>query len=313
VALGWFRSRVETPEELIARGRCDRAIELLREEFAKGRREPSLRLLMADALAGAGRGREALPILIGVADECARTGHAPLAIAALKKVQEIEPGHEAATRRLAELIREPALAPAAPAEVDLGALFGEDPEPEEEVPQEPVQPRSLPEPPSPPQSEVLEIDLPAEEVEDDLGTLPPLASPLFSDLEIDELLALMRGLVLRRLPVGEIVVAEGEPGDRLFVITAGRVKVFVRNSDGSYTILKELGEGDFFGEISVLTGRPRTATVTTASACELLELDAPALERLVASYPRMREVLHRFLTERLDSVEERRARAVRSR
>jgi CRP-like cAMP-binding protein len=57
-------------------------------------------------------------------------------------------------------------------------------------------------------------------------------------------------------------------------------------------------EGDFFGEISLLTGGPRTATVTAATRCELLELDRATLDEIARAHPRVLDVLRRFSEER---------------
>jgi hypothetical protein len=117
------------------------------------------------------------------------------------------------------------------------------------------------------------------------------ASPLFEDFTDDELLAVIRGLRLLSFDTGDIIITEGEPGQSLFVLTTGTVKVFVRDRAGRNVALVPLGEGAFFGEIATLSGRPRSATVTAASRCELLELDKPALEAIVKVHPRVRDVL----------------------
>ena len=96
-----------------------------------------------------------------------------------------------------------------------------------------------------------------------------------------------------------LVVAQGEPGDSLFLVTTGAVKAWIRNRDGRYVLVRRLGEGDFFGEISVLTGSPRTATVVAAAPCELLELDRATLDGITATHPRVREVLQRFYEQRI--------------
>jgi len=90
---------------------------------------------------------------------------------------------------------------------------------------------------------------------------------------------------------GDIIITEGEPGQSLFVLATGTVKVFVRDPEGRSVALVPLGEGAFFGEIATLSGRPRSATVTAAARCELLELDKPALEAIVKIHPRVRDVL----------------------
>jgi cAMP-dependent protein kinase regulator len=84
----------------------------------------------------------------------------------------------------------------------------------------------------------------------------------------------------------------------MFVIVSGRAKAYVRDRKGNYMKIKELSEGDFFGEVSVLTGKPRTATITAATEVELLELDKPTLDGITQKYPRVREVLQEFQKKR---------------
>jgi CRP-like cAMP-binding protein len=76
------------------------------------------------------------------------------------------------------------------------------------------------------------------------------------------------------------------------------VKVFIRNRSGQDVLLRPLGEGAFFGEISALSGRSRTATVTTAAPCALLELDRSALDTITKAHPRVREILENVYIER---------------
>ena len=72
----------------------------------------------------------------------------------------------------------------------------------------------------------------------------------------------------------------------------------MRNPKGNYVKVNELGEGAFFGEIAALTGRPRTATITAAAPCELLELDRATLDSITAAHPRVREILKQFHEQR---------------
>jgi hypothetical protein len=130
-----------------------------------------------------------------------------------------------------------------------------------------------------------------------------LASPLFEDFADDELLAVIRGLRLLTFEAGDIIITEGEPGQSLFVLTTGTVKVFVRDRAGRNVGLCPLGEGAFFGEIATLSGRPRSATVIAASRCELLELDKPALEAILKVHPRVRDVLEEHYIARANDPE----------
>src|SRR5262249_36216257 len=118
-----------------------------------------------------------------------------------------------------------------------------------------------------------------------------LANPLFEDFSEEELVAFIRGLKLLTFDPGDVIITEGEPGQSVFILANGRVKVFVRGADGSGVLLGALAEGAFFGEISTLSGRPRTATVTAAAPCDILELDRASLEALGAAHPGGRTVL----------------------
>lgn len=126
-----------------------------------------------------------------------------------------------------------------------------------------------------------------------------VVSPLFKDFSVDELVAVIHGLNLITFEAGDIILTEGDPGDSMYMLTAGTVKAVKRNAAGRQVAVNELSEGAFFGEISILTGKPRSATVVATSHCELLELDRPTLDSIVATHPRVRQVLEQFSKERL--------------
>lgn len=126
-----------------------------------------------------------------------------------------------------------------------------------------------------------------------------VVSPLFRDFSVDEMVAVIQGLKLIACDSGEIIISEGEPGDSLYMLSAGRVKAFKRSASGRQSLLGEMSEGAFFGEISVLTGRPRSATVVAATACELLELDRGTLDRIAAAHPHVWDVLKEYADRRI--------------
>jgi hypothetical protein len=126
-----------------------------------------------------------------------------------------------------------------------------------------------------------------------------VVSPLFRDFSLDELVAVIQGLKLLSYEAGEIIISEGEPGESLYMLSLGRVKAFKRSGAGKQVLLGEMSEGAFFGEISVLTGKPRSATVVAATACELLELDRPALDGITATHPHVWDVLREYADRRL--------------
>ena len=95
---------------------------------------------------------------------------------------------------------------------------------------------------------------------------------LFSDLEAVELEALARAFSPRSYPSGSPIIRESEAGDFFFVILRGEVKVFVDSPDGREVVLSHLQTGDFFGEMALLEGESRSASVEALTDCELAVL-----------------------------------------
>jgi thioredoxin-like negative regulator of GroEL len=92
----------ETIGDLLARKKWSRALTLLRAQFESGNRSPELRLQFADVLVQTGKAEDAIPVLIGVADELAAASR-ERAIEALRRVERIDPGREDVVMRLATL------------------------------------------------------------------------------------------------------------------------------------------------------------------------------------------------------------------
>jgi tetratricopeptide (TPR) repeat protein len=124
-------------------------------------------------------------------------------------------------------------------------------------------------------------------------------SPLFEVLSSDEREALVAEMELQQFDEGAVIISEGEPGTAMYIITSGEVKVYTRATGNSGSVyLAKLGEGDFFGEVSVLTGKPRTATITASQPTELLRLDKDKLDGTLARHPGIRRVLDDFYKKR---------------
>jgi Cyclic nucleotide-binding domain len=197
---------------------------------------------------------------------------------------------------------EPEVEPALGAEVELEPIVEADAGPE------PSPAAATPAPPAPVQDDDLEaLDYLAEDEPIDAVAAEPqpiLSTPLFEGFSQEELVAVMHGMTLRTWAAGDVLMAEGAPGDSLYVLTTGLVKCWVKDAKGNYIMVQELPEGAFFGEISVLTGRPRTATLTAACECEALELHKKTLDGITAKHPRVRDVLKKFHEQRaLDTVQ----------
>ncbi|UCH29843.1 MAG: Crp/Fnr family transcriptional regulator [Myxococcales bacterium] len=100
------------------------------------------------------------------------------------------------------------------------------------------------------------------------------------------------------LPGGTTVFRQGEPGGSVYVIRAGKVRV-LKESNGRRRMVTTLGPGDFFGEMAVVTGSPRSATVEVVEDAELLKVPAGKLQEMVAGTGEVAIRLIRHLAERL--------------
>jgi CRP/FNR family cyclic AMP-dependent transcriptional regulator len=100
-------------------------------------------------------------------------------------------------------------------------------------------------------------------------------------------------------PRGHVVFAEGEPGDRLYIIISGKVKIGRRSCDGRQNILAIMGPSDMFGELSIFDPGPRTSSATTITKVRAVSMDRDALRAWIADRPEIAEQLLRLLTRRL--------------
>jgi hypothetical protein len=129
----------------------------------------------------------------------------------------------------------------------------------------------------------------------------PLArSPLFSGVPREELATLLSLAAPSKVPAGSAVVREGEPGDSLFLIASGKLHVTTKAENGQEIPLAELGPGDFFGEVALLTRRPRTATVTAVTDVDLLRIDQAALGKIRQRHPDIDASLAEFHRRRAE-------------
>jgi cAMP-dependent protein kinase regulator len=141
--------------------------------------------------------------------------------------------------------------------------------------------------------------------EDEAGKSEPLysrpvpKSALFEVLNEEDRAALVREMDIESHDEGSVIISEGDPGSSMYLIVSGEVKVYTRGTGSSGSVyLAKLGEGDFFGEVSVLTGKPRTATITASQRTELLRLDKEKLDNALAAHPDVRKVLDDFYKRR---------------
>jgi cAMP-dependent protein kinase regulator len=285
-----------------AAGKPKAALAEYRKMLTLQPRDAAVRQKVAELEARLGRPREAIAEYEEVAAGYAQSGFLLKAIAICKVILQLDPAHRATQDRLAELCarerddRErrgprpaattPAAAPPPPEPIDLGAL------------------RALSEPAAPEADLDIEIELD----EEPLTPLPAapagppagLRTPLFSDLPPEVFTTLLERLELRAASAGEVIVAEGDRGDSMFVLVQGRVDVWRRGADGDgRQPVASLTDGAFFGEMALVADVARLATVTAATDALLLELTRPMLAELIAGYPAVRAVIERFYKQRL--------------
>lgn len=123
--------------------------------------------------------------------------------------------------------------------------------------------------------------------------------PLFSCLQDHEIEAIAAVATIRHVSEETTVLKVDEEGDSLFVILSGRVSVTMHSDEGREVILSILTDGDFFGEMSLLDGQPRSATVMTTQPTELLVLRRNDFLQCLARYPQIASRLLSLLAHRL--------------
>ncbi len=123
--------------------------------------------------------------------------------------------------------------------------------------------------------------------------------PLFKDVSDDDLRVMEAVAMEKHVPKGQVVLTEGEVGDSLYTIAAGRVKVFIGDEDGREIILKILGPGDFFGEMSLIDSQPRSASVSTLEASTFRVLSHADFEMCLERAPRIGSTVMQALAKRL--------------
>jgi small-conductance mechanosensitive channel/CRP-like cAMP-binding protein len=121
---------------------------------------------------------------------------------------------------------------------------------------------------------------------------------IFSPLSKTELKDLVAHVSVKTYAVGEMPVRQGEPGDSFYIIKGGRVDVIVEKSTGERAVVATLGPGNFFGEMSLLTGAVRTASIDVKEDAEFIVIEKESFGSTLAQNPAIAESLSRILAER---------------
>lgn len=127
------------------------------------------------------------------------------------------------------------------------------------------------------------------------------AVPLFAGLSEGSIPALAAQARAQHCAPGEDVVRQGEPGDRMFVVDSGSFEVLVAGPGGERRV-DTLGTGDFFGEMAMLSGAPRNATVRATTSGRLFALTAPDFTALLESHPSIRAEVEQVVQARASAL-----------
>ena len=136
-------------------------------------------------------------------------------------------------------------------------------------------------------------------MDESLGITALERVPFFAGLDRGDLERILGMGKLVSFEAGSSIVERGDPGDAMYVITSGRAQVDVGGR------FHDLEAGEFFGEMAVVAGRKRMATVTAAEPVEALRIDAEDFQAFVLEHPKVALGMLRSLVDRLREVQER--------
>ncbi len=123
--------------------------------------------------------------------------------------------------------------------------------------------------------------------------------PIVSDLTPAAFVELTREMTLLRVAAGEPVIEEGDAGDSFYVVASGNFRVLKQDEAGQPVRLARLADGAFFGEMALLSGAPRSASVVAEEEAQVLEIRASVLTELCRHHPHVADSLRRFYRQRL--------------
>jgi CRP/FNR family cyclic AMP-dependent transcriptional regulator len=114
---------------------------------------------------------------------------------------------------------------------------------------------------------------------------------LFRDLSGDLVTAIVHSMARRRYRRGEVIFHQDDPGDALHIVARGRVKIVLTSAEGDEAIVATVRPGDFFGELTLIDGAPRSATATAVDRVETLVLARERFRELLEANPVLRDNL----------------------
>ena len=301
---GWNENTTQI-NSLIQKKKYEEAVKLLRGELQKSPDSTFVMQQLANTLAKTSQVKEALQIMNQLAGKFSLEGFLGKALSMYKQMERLHPNQYWIQEKITALTK----ASFEKSRISMTPRAFDKPK------------STLAKPILPPTDEGIEISDVEEvfefEVSADRGPEKPNAthesdpifsSPLFKGFSEDEVNALIQGLELRTFEPGEILFSEGEEGHSLMVLSSGDLRVYVRNQSGRQEQVRILSEGAFFGEISLLSRKRRTATIVAMSFVEILELDRASLAKIARDRPEIPQILKEYYLKRVNSPEEQKAR-----
>ncbi len=293
------KPRFDQLDQFLARREYGLALEAITEELKRRPENFNLLLRQAEILGQAGDRDQAIEVYRKLAQHYTDQGFFARAIAVTNKILRLDPTRRDVTRELASLMaaqqvterteRERMERSVVVAPSPSGKHFSIEAAPAvEKAPARKPAAASAVQPPSgaQPAASLKQVERERE------------ASRFFAAFPQAALESLLTSTCVRTFAPADVIVREGEPGTSLFLIENGTVEVHTLDPKGRPLVLAELGPGEFFGEVAVLTGRPRTATIVARESVTVIEITREDLERVVAAHPEVRAVLERFYTQR---------------
>ncbi len=118
--------------------------------------------------------------------------------------------------------------------------------------------------------------------------------PFFAPLQETEREELAEDATMHVFSTGEMIIREGDPGRSVYVILDGRVKVFTRDNGNNELELATLGVGQFFGEMSFVSGKPRSSSVAALELSVVVELSYDSMAKVIEQNQAVKEVLEEY-------------------
>jgi CRP/FNR family cyclic AMP-dependent transcriptional regulator len=123
--------------------------------------------------------------------------------------------------------------------------------------------------------------------------------PLFSGLSPAELEAIERLAVRKRYPRNTIIIEQGDEANTLYLLVSGRVKIYMPGDDAKEVVLREVGPGSYVGELAMLVGGTRSASVRTVEDSTFLVLTQHSFNQIITAHPQIALTLLRDLAQRV--------------